>query len=79
MATRSQVQFEWGTTSEIAAATLTDREVVVDSVTRSLVVMDGVTVGGKRQASEAYVIAQIAALASGNVQNLYLFNNVIYP
>lgn len=77
MATRSQVNLEWGTAAEIAAVTLTDREIVVDTTNRRLVLMDGTTAGGKPVAMEAYVTAQIAALTSGVSQNLTLSRRCI--
>lgn len=61
MSTRSQVQFEWGTATEISSFTGVDREVVVDATNRRLVIMDGTTAGGAPQASEAYVQAQLAS------------------
>lgn len=69
MTTRSQVQMEWGTAAEIAAVTLTDRELVVDTTNRRLVLMDGVTLGGKPVAMIADVTAAIGALTSGTQAN----------
>lgn len=77
MATRSQVNLEWGTAAEIAAVTLTDRELIIDTTNRRLVLMDGVTQGGKAVAMEAYVTAQIAALTAGLSQNLTLARRCI--
>lgn len=77
MANRSQVNLSWGTAAEIAAVPLTDRELVVDTTNRRLVLMDGSTNGGKPMATEAYVTAQIAALSSGVSQNLTLSRRCI--
>jgi hypothetical protein len=65
MANRSQVNFSWGTAAEIAAVTLTDREVIVDTTNRRLVLMDGVTLGGKPMASESYVQNAVASSGGG--------------
>jgi hypothetical protein len=43
-----QVQLRGGTTEGIAAMTPADREVLVDTTTRTFVLGDGVTAGGKR-------------------------------
>ena len=70
MTTYTQVQLAWMTTAENAAATHPAREPIVDTGTYRLVIHDGVTPGGRPQATEAYVQAQIALLASGTIQNL---------
>jgi hypothetical protein len=75
MTTRSQVNLEWGTAAEIASVTLTDRELVVDVTNRRLVLMDGVTLGGKPVAMIADVTAAIGALTSGVAAN---FNQWLY-
>ncbi|WP_316184746.1 MULTISPECIES: hypothetical protein [unclassified Bradyrhizobium] len=65
MTTRSQVQFNWGTASEIAAYTGVAREVIVDTTNERLVLMDGTTAGGKPMASESYVQTQVAGASGG--------------
>lgn len=77
MATRSQVNFEWGSAAEIAGVALTAREVVVDVTNQRLVLMDGATLGGKPVAMEAFVTAAIAALTAGLSQNLVLSRRCI--
>lgn len=79
MTTATQVRWRRGTAVQVAAFTGADGEVVVDTTTHRLVVQDGATAGGIPQATEAYVQAQIAALAAGNFQNQFLFGNTIYP
>lgn len=69
MSTRSQVNLEWGTAAEIAATALTDRELVVDTTNRRLVLMDGSTLGGKPVAMIADVTSAIGALTSGGQAN----------
>jgi hypothetical protein len=66
MANRSQVNLSWGTAAEIAAVTLTDRELIVDTTNRRLVLMDGVTAGGKPMASESYVNTAVASAGGGS-------------
>ena len=66
MSTRSQVQFSWGTAAEISALTGVAREVWVDTTNQRLVLMDGLTTGGKPVASEAYVQTQIASAGTGS-------------
>jgi hypothetical protein len=63
MSTRSQVNRPYGTASEIAATALGDRELVVDITNQRLVLMDGVTLGGKPVAMVADVTAAIATTA----------------
>jgi hypothetical protein len=65
MSTRSQVQQVWATAAELASLTGVDREIWVDTTNRRLVLMDGVTAGGKPVAMEAYVQAQIAGVSAG--------------
>jgi major tropism determinant Mtd-like protein len=65
MSTRSQVQFTWATASELASLTGVAREVWVDTTNQRLVLMDGVTAGGKPVASESYVQTQIAGVTAG--------------
>jgi hypothetical protein len=77
MATRSQVQFNYGTATEVAAYTGVAREVIVDSTAQRLILTDGVTAGGKAIAMEAYVLAQIAALTAGLSQNITLSRRCI--
>lgn len=77
--TATQVQHRRGTTVQHSTFTGAVGEVTVDTTTDSLVVHDGATVGGYRQASQAYVDAQVATVAAGNYQNLYLSQNTIYP
>jgi hypothetical protein len=79
MSTSTVVQQSWLTATENAAAIKEERRLIVDTTNWRLVVHDGATIGGKPQASEAYVQAQIALLAAGNFQNQYLFNNTVYP
>ena len=55
-----------GTTAQHSTFTGAEGEVTVDTTTDSLVVHDNVTVGGHRQASEAYVNAAI----SSNISNV---------
>jgi hypothetical protein len=62
---RSQVQFSWGTAAEIAGLTGVAREVWVDTTNQRLMLMDGITAGGKPVASEAYVQAQVAGVTAG--------------
>jgi hypothetical protein len=61
MTTRSQVQFSYGTAVQIAATMGAAREIYVDVTNQRLVLMDGITPGGKPIATEAYVQNQIAA------------------
>lgn len=76
MSTRTQIQYEWGTASEIAAFTGVAREPVWDTTNQRLVVMLGTGPGNKvAMATESYVDAKVAAIATGNVQNLFLFNS----
>jgi hypothetical protein len=75
----TQLQLRRGTALQVAAFTGAVAEVTVDTTNNRLVVHDGVTSGGKPQASEAYVQAQLAQLASGNSQNLFLHSTTIYP
>lgn len=79
MTTATQVRRRRGTTAQHATFTGAAGEVTVDTTTNSLVVHDGAAVGGIRQASEAYVQAQVAIVAAGNFQSIFLFNNTIYP
>lgn len=72
MTTATQVQLRRGTATQVAAFTGAEGEVTPDLTNRRLVLHDGVTPGGAPQASEAYVQAQIAALAAGTIQNLVL-------
>ena len=66
-----------GTTAQHSTFTGAEGEVTVDTTTDSLVVHDNVTVGGHRQASEAYVDAAIANVSGGtaNTGNVS-FSNV---
>jgi hypothetical protein len=79
MSTSTVVQQSWLTAAENASAIKEDRRLIVDTTNYRLIIHDGATTGGRPQASEAYVQAQIATLAAGNFQNLYLFQNTIYP
>lgn len=79
MTTATQVKRRRGTTVQHASFTGAAGEITVDTTTNSLVVHDGATAGGVRQASESYVQTQVATLAAGNFQNLYLHSNTIYP
>lgn len=72
MTTATQVQIRRGTTAEHATFTGAAGEVTVDTTTQSLVIHDGVTAGGERQASEAYVQAQVAGLSAGLAANLVI-------
>lgn len=75
----TQLQLRRGTAAQVAAFTGAVGELTADTTNSRLVLHDGVTAGGKPQASEAYVLAQVGALAAGNFQNLFLFASVIYP
>ncbi|WP_375414616.1 hypothetical protein [uncultured Bradyrhizobium sp.] len=79
MTTATQVKRRRGTTSQHTAFTGADGEITIDTTTHSVVVHDGATAGGFRQATESYVQAQVATLAAGNFQNQFLFANTIYP
>ena len=78
MTTATQVQFRRGTTAETTVFTGAIGEVTVDTDTDSLVVHDGVTAGGIRQASQDYVDTQVATVAAGNFQSQYLYFNTPY-
>ena len=69
MSTRSQVQFSWGTAAEIAGYLGVAREVIFDTTNVRLVLMDGITLGGKPMATEAYVQAQVAGSSGGGGGN----------
>ena len=75
------LQLRRGTTAETAVFTGHVGEVTVDTTTDSLVVHDNLTVGGHRQASEAYVQAAIANIDVSNLNvnlgNLQINNNTI--
>lgn len=73
MTTATQVKLRRGTTTQHATFTGADGEVTVDQTTKSLVVHDGATAGGKRQATETYVQDQVAAVGSGLAQYLTLW------
>jgi hypothetical protein len=79
MTTATQVQHRRGTTAQHTTFIGAVGEVTVDTTTKSLVVHDGATAGGIRQATEVYVQTQVATLAAGNFQNQFLFGNTIYP
>lgn len=79
MTTATQLQLRRGTAAQVAAFTGAAGEVTPDTTNQRLVLHDGATVGGYPQATESYVQTQIAALASGNVQNQFFFLNSIYP
>jgi hypothetical protein len=79
MTTATQVKHRRGTTAQHATFTGAQGEITVDATTNTPVVHDGATLGGNRIASEGYVQSQVAQLAAGNFQNLYLFGNLIYP
>lgn len=79
MSTATQVQHRRGTTTQHASFTPALGEITVDTTTNSLVVGDGSTMGGHRQASQDYVNAQIAAIQTGAVQNQFNFFNTFYP
>lgn len=55
-----------GTTAQHSTFTGAEGEITVDTTTDSLIVHDNVTIGGHRQASEAYVDAAIANVSGGN-------------
>lgn len=79
MTTATQLQLRRNTAANVAIFTGADGEVTPDTTNHRLVLHDGATVGGFPQATEAYVQAQLAGLATGNSQNQFLFNNTIYP
>lgn len=66
----SVLQLRRDTTTNIAAATGAQGEVWVDLTEKCLVVNDGTTEGGIYQASQSFVLAQIALLSAGTIQNL---------
>ena len=68
-----------GTTAEHATFTGAEGEVTVDITTDSLIVHDNVTVGGHRQASEAYVDAVVSNVSFNDIDtgNISITNNTI--
>jgi hypothetical protein len=79
MTTATQLQLRRNTAAGVAAFTGAAGEVTPDMTNMRLVLHDGATVGGFPQATESYVQTQIALLAAGVFQNLYLAQNTIYP
>jgi hypothetical protein len=75
MTTATQVQTRRGTAAQVSAMTPAAGEVVADMTNFALSLGDGSTAGGKRQASEAYVTAAIAALSAGTASNLVLWSS----
>lgn len=75
MATATQVQIRRSSAVVLGAATPVEGELGVDLTTFSLVIGDGVTLGGRRQASEAYVQSLIGALTAGNSVNIFNWQN----
>lgn len=76
----SRLQLAWLTAAENAAVAKGDREFILDVTNYKVVLHDGATVGGRfTLASEAYVQTQVAQVAAGNFQNLYLHAATIYP
>jgi hypothetical protein len=75
MTTATQVQLRRGTAVQVAAFTPAEGEPIFDKTNHRLVMGDGATAGGFPQATEAYVLTQIAALSTGLFQNEYLFDN----
>jgi hypothetical protein len=68
MATRSQVQMEWGTSAECAAFAGAAREWVWDTTNQRIVVYLGTGAGNfVPMASETYVQNQISAIGAVNV------------
>lgn len=65
----TQVQLRRGTATQVAAFTGAQGEPIVDLTNMRLVLQDGSTPGGFAQASQAWVLAQIAALTAGNANN----------
>jgi hypothetical protein len=73
MTTATQVQWRRGTAAQVLAMTPAAGEVVADMTNFALALGDGATAGGKRQASEAFVTAALAALTAGTGSNLILW------
>lgn len=69
MTTATQQQLRRGTATQHATFTGAQGEVTVDTTNFRAIVHDGVTAGGKPQATEAFVAAAIAALTSGGAAN----------
>lgn len=69
MTTATQVQLRRGTAAQVAAFTGAAGEVTPDMTNFRLVLHDGTTLGGRPQASEAYVTAAIAAFTAGQAAN----------
>jgi hypothetical protein len=67
--TATAVQRRRGTAAQHASFTGLSGELTIDQTNWRVVIHDGVTPGGKPQASEAYVQAQIGAVTSGAASN----------
>ncbi len=66
MTTRTQIQMEWGTSTEIAAFAGAAREPVWDTTNQRIVVMLGTGAGNKvAMASESYVTTAISGVTAG--------------
>lgn len=76
MTTATQIQLRRGTAAQVASFTGAAGELTPDMTNFRLVLHDGSTLGGRPQASEAYVQSQIAAFTSGQAANFsaWLFN-----
>lgn len=74
---RTQVQMEWGTATEIASFTGVAREPVYDTTNQRIVIMLGTGPGNKvAMASETYVDAKVALAGGGGSSPFanWLFN-----
>jgi hypothetical protein len=75
MTTATQVQWRRGAAAQVLAMTPAAGEVVADMTNFALSLGDGSTAGGRRQASEAYVTAAVAALTGGTASTLTLWTS----
>lgn len=75
MTTATQMQLRRGTAAQMTTFTGAQGELTADTTNNRLVLHDGTTAGGKPQATEAFVGAAIAALASGGAANFVLWQN----
>lgn len=69
MAAATELQLRRNTAAGVAAFTGAPGEVTPDMTNFRLVLHDGATLGGRPQASEAYVQSQIASFTAGQTAN----------
>lgn len=69
MTTATQIQLRRGTAAQVGVFTPAAGELVADMTNFRTVLGDGATVGGRPQASEAYVQTQIASFTAGQAAN----------